>query len=83
MSVAIAPNRIKAGQTDAGVVWKTEALAARRAGADVEAIALPDKDSLRSEVAYVIGALRGSPHREEADAFLGFGSLAEIRKLRI
>jgi ABC-type molybdate transport system substrate-binding protein len=66
------PARIKAGQTDAGVVWKTEALEARRAGADVDAIALPDEDSLRSEVAYVIGSLIGTPRRKEAEAFLGF-----------
>ncbi len=51
------PDRIKAGQTDAGVVWKTEVLEARRAGADIDAVELPDEDSLRSEVAYVIGAL--------------------------
>ena len=66
------PDRIRAGQADAGVVWKTEVLEARRAGADVDAIELPDEDSLRSEVAYVIGTLSASPHRKEADAFLGF-----------
>lgn len=66
------PDRIKAGQTDAGVVWKTEVLEARRAGADIDAVELPDEDSLRSEVAYVIGALNASPHRKEAEAFLDF-----------
>jgi ABC-type molybdate transport system substrate-binding protein len=66
------PERIKSGQSDAGVVWKTEALAANRAGTNVDAIALPDEDSLRADVAYVIGALNGSPHRKEADAFLAF-----------
>ena len=66
------PERIKAGQADAGVVWKTEVLEARRAGADIDAVELPDEDSLRSEVAYVIGALNASPHRKEATAFLGF-----------
>jgi len=66
------PDRIKAGQSDAGVVWKTEVLEARRAGADIDAVELPDEDSLRSEVAYVIGALNNSPHRKEAEAFLAF-----------
>ncbi len=66
------PDRIKADQADAGVVWKTEVLEARRAGADIDAVELPDEDSLRSEVAYVIGALSASPHRKEADAFLEF-----------
>jgi ABC-type Fe3+ transport system substrate-binding protein len=47
-------------------------LEARRAGADIDAVELPDEDSLRSEVAYVIGALNASPHRREAEAFLAF-----------
>ena len=35
------PDRIKANQSDAGIVWKTEALEALRHGANVEAVALP------------------------------------------
>jgi ABC-type molybdate transport system substrate-binding protein len=66
------PDRIKTGQSDAGVVWRTEVLQARRDGADVDVVTLPDEDSLRAEVAYVIGAMNGSPHRVEADAFLAF-----------
>jgi ABC-type molybdate transport system substrate-binding protein len=66
------PDRIKAGQTDAGVVWKTEVLEARRAGADIDAVELPEEDSLRREVAYVIGTLNSSPHRNQAEAFLVF-----------
>ena len=54
------PERIKAGQSDAGVVWKTEVLEAHRAGADVDAVTMPDEDSLRAEVACVIGALKPS-----------------------
>ena len=66
------PDRIKAGQSDAGVVWKTEALAAKRAGADIDALELPPEDSQRKEVAYAIGALTNSPHKQAADAFLAF-----------
>src|SRR5262245_24107567 len=66
------PERIKAGQSDAGVVWKTEVLEAYRAGADVDAVTLPGEDSLVAEVAYVIGALNAAPHRKEAEAFLAF-----------
>ena len=66
------PERIKAGQSDAGVVWKTEVLEAHRAGADVDAVTMPDEDSLRAEVAYVIGALKPFPRRDAADAFLSF-----------
>lgn len=66
------PDRILAGQSDAGVVWKTEVLAALRRGAKVDAVVLPVEDSLRNEVSYVIGALKASPHRAQADAFLAF-----------
>jgi ABC-type molybdate transport system substrate-binding protein len=68
------PDRIKAGQSDAGVVWKTEVLAAKRAGADIDAVELPLEDSLRNEVGYAVGALIKSPHKEAAaaEAFLAF-----------
>ena len=66
------PARIVANQSDAGMVWKTEVLAALRGGAAVEAVALPDQDSLRNEVSYAIGMLAGSKHRESAEAFLNF-----------
>jgi ABC-type molybdate transport system substrate-binding protein len=66
------PDRILAGQSDAGMVWKTEVLAARQRGAKVDAVELPDEDSLRNEVAYAIGMLEGTPHREAAEAFLSF-----------
>jgi ABC-type molybdate transport system substrate-binding protein len=66
------PARIVANQSDAGMVWKTEVLAATRAGAHVEAVALPDEDSLRNEVSYAIGILTGSTHRQAAEAFLDF-----------
>ena len=66
------PDRILAGQSDAGIVWKTEMIAAQQRGAKVDAVALPDEDSLRNEVAYAIGMLEGAPHREAAQAFLDF-----------
>ena len=66
------PDRILANQSDAGMVWKTEVLAALGRGAQVEAVSLPDQDSLRSEVSYVVGMLKDSKHKEAAQAFLGF-----------
>ena len=66
------PDRIVANQSDAGMVWKTEVLAALRNGAQVEAVTLPDEDSLRTEVSYVVGMLIGSKHREAAEALLKF-----------
>lgn len=66
------PDRITAGQSDAGMVWKTEVLAALRRKAPVEGIKLNDQDSLRNEVSYVIGMLKASPHRKAAQSFLEF-----------
>ncbi len=71
------PDRIKAGRSDAGLVWKTEVLEALRDGAQVEAVALPAEDSLRNEVSYVIGVLGKAAHRQTAEAFLGFLRLPE------
>jgi ABC-type molybdate transport system substrate-binding protein len=66
------PDRIVGNQSDAGIVWKTEVLAAQSRGAQVEAVALPDEDSLRTEVSYAVGPLKGSKHRQAAEAFLSF-----------
>jgi ABC-type molybdate transport system substrate-binding protein len=66
------PERIRAGTSDAGIVWKTEVLEALRDGAPVEAVELPPEDSLRDEVSYVIGILNGARHREAAEAYLDF-----------
>jgi ABC-type molybdate transport system substrate-binding protein len=66
------PDRIKAGESDAGMVWKTEVLAAVRDHAPVEGIKLSDEDSLRTEVSYVIGMLKSSKHRDASEAFLNF-----------
>jgi hypothetical protein len=49
--------------------WKTEVLAAERGGANIDAVALPDQDSLRNEVSYVIGMLKAAPHAAAAEAF--------------
>jgi ABC-type molybdate transport system substrate-binding protein len=66
------PARIAAGQSDAGVVWKTEGLQALRTNAAVESIELPPQDSLRDEVSYVIGSLTAAPHAYAAKAYLDF-----------
>ena len=66
------PDRILANQSDAGMVWKTEVLAALRRGAHVEGVALPEQDSLRTEVSYVIGMLKDPKHRQASEVFLSF-----------
>lgn len=66
------PERIKADKSDAGIVWKTEVLEARREGADIDAVELPAEDSLRNEVSYVIGILKKTEHRKAAEAFMAF-----------
>jgi ABC-type molybdate transport system substrate-binding protein len=74
------PDRILANQSDAGMVWKTEVLAAERSGANIDAVALPDQDSLRKEVSYVIGSLKAAPHAAAAEAFLTFLSSPECQQ---
>lgn len=66
------PDRIRAGTSDAGFVWKTEVQEAVRTGALVEGVALPPEDSLRNEVAYAIGALTNSPRKMMAAKYLEF-----------
>jgi ABC-type molybdate transport system substrate-binding protein len=75
------PDRILANQSDAGMVWKTEVLAAQRRGAQVEAVSLPDQDSLRNEVSYVVGMLKASKHQKAAEAFLSFLSSPECQSV--
>ncbi len=74
------PDRIVANQSDAGMVWKTEVLAAERRGAQIDAVALPDQDSLRTEVSYVIGMLKAPPHAAAAQSFLEFLSSPECQQ---
>jgi ABC-type molybdate transport system substrate-binding protein len=66
------PARILDGTSDAGIVWKTEVLEAQRRGANVDAVELPPSDSLRADVAYAIGVLTNSKHKEMADRYLAF-----------
>jgi ABC-type molybdate transport system substrate-binding protein len=66
------PRRILDGKSDAGIVWKTEVLEARRGGAEVDAVELTAADSLRNEVSYAIGALDNSKHKQVADRYLAF-----------
>jgi ABC-type Fe3+ transport system substrate-binding protein len=47
-------------------------LAALRRGAHLEAVPLPEQDSLRIEVSYAIGMLKDSKHRQASEVFLSF-----------
>jgi ABC-type molybdate transport system substrate-binding protein len=64
------PDRIREGQSNAGIVWKTEVLRAVHEGAPVDGVSLPQEDSLRNDVSYAVWILIGSPHRPVADLFL-------------
>lgn len=66
------PMRLKSDMSDAGIVWKTETLEALRDGALVEGVVLPPQDSLRDEVSYAIGVLKGSRRAEAAARYLDF-----------
>jgi len=73
------PDRIKAGTSDAGIVWKTESLEALREGAQVDTVQLPPEDSLRDEVSYAIGAMKGSRRAEAATRYLRFLATPEAQ----
>ncbi len=67
------PARILANQSDADIVWKTEALAAIKRGDAVEFITLPAADSKRDDVAYYITPLSANAgHKKLADAYAAF-----------
>ena len=66
------PDRIRENKSDAGIVWKTEVMEAMRQGAQVDAVVLPDTDSLRDEVSYAIGSLENGRHKTYADGYLAF-----------
>jgi ABC-type molybdate transport system substrate-binding protein len=66
------PQRIQKGQSDAGIVWKTEVLEALREGVPIEGIELIREDSLRQEVSYAIGAVTTGRHDAQASAYLAF-----------
>jgi len=66
------PQRIRQGQSDAGIVWKTEVLEALRQRAPIEGIELVPEDSLRQEVSYAIGPLITSRHVASSEIYLAF-----------
>jgi ABC-type molybdate transport system substrate-binding protein len=66
------PERIAAGQADAGIVWKTEVLEALRGGAPIEGVELVPEESLRDEVSYAVGAIASSKRQAAARAYLEF-----------
>lgn len=73
------PDRIRAGTSDAGFVWKTETQEAVRLGAPIEGVVLPPEDSLRNEVAYAIGALTNSARKTMAAKYIEFLRSAECQ----
>jgi ABC-type molybdate transport system substrate-binding protein len=66
------PAALKAGTTDAGIVWASEVGYARKMGVPDQGVPLPPQDSLVHEVAYAIGPLTGAAHPKAANAYLKF-----------
>ncbi|MEB3238167.1 MAG: substrate-binding domain-containing protein [Candidatus Sericytochromatia bacterium] len=60
------PERIERGQSDVGLVWRTETLEAMRAGRAVEGVPLPPDQNAGQEVAYTACPLVGARHPEAA-----------------
>lgn len=66
------PERIQDGRSDTGIVWVTETMEAKRAGAKVDSVRLPPQDSLVNEVSYAIGAMTHSRKKALADRYIQF-----------
>ena len=64
------PMRIMAGQSDAGPVWRTEALFQQRIGNPVEIVEIPPEHNQTG--AYVAGRFKSASHPRAADDFLDF-----------
>lgn len=73
------PIRIMNAESDAGVVWRTEALYQKSLHHPVEMIPIPD--SLNMRATYMAGLLRNAPHRKAARDFFDFLQSAEARRI--
>ena len=59
--------KVRMGEVDAGVVYRTDVLAA---GGDVDGVPIPDAVNVTNE--YPIASLAAAAHRRAADAFVSF-----------
>jgi molybdate transport system substrate-binding protein len=75
------PARIKEGTADAGPVWATEVINARREGLRVEAVEPGEGLDQRNRVNYFITKLRNAPNPGNADRFLDFMKSAQAQEV--
>jgi ABC-type molybdate transport system substrate-binding protein len=66
------PLRIQQGTVDAGPVWATEVINAKRNGLQVEAVEPGEGLDQRDRVNYFVTKLTNAPHPVNADKFLNF-----------
>jgi ABC-type molybdate transport system substrate-binding protein len=64
------PMRLLAGQVDAGVVWRSEALFQQRIGNPVEMVPIPAEEN--ATAIYAAAVLKSAPHRPAAEAWVAF-----------
>jgi ABC-type molybdate transport system substrate-binding protein len=64
------PMRLLAGQVDAGVVWRSEALFQQRIGNPVEVVPIPPAQNVTAT--YAAAVLKNAPHRQAAEAWVAF-----------
>lgn len=64
------PMRLLAGQVDAGVVWRSEALFQQRIGNPVELVPIPAAENVTAT--YAAAVLKNAPHRQAAEAWVAF-----------
>ncbi|WP_447642409.1 MULTISPECIES: substrate-binding domain-containing protein [Chitinophagaceae] len=64
------PLRIMNNESDAGIVWETEALYHQHIGHPTGIVRIPD--NVNKKATYIIGNLKNAPHKQAAQDFLNF-----------
>ena len=66
------PEALSSGRADVGLVWATENQNGVKNGLPIEAVVLPDEDSLKDEINYMVGPLSTAVHTQNAKNYLHF-----------
>lgn len=73
------PIRIMASESDAGVVWSTEALYQKQLGQPIELIPIPNQQNVTAT--YMAGILKKAPHAQAAKDFFDFLQSPTAKKI--
>jgi ABC-type molybdate transport system substrate-binding protein len=66
------PHRIENGLADAGIVWTTEVIEAKKQGRKIDGVAIPAPLNKQEKVGYAIGKMKAGRNQANADKFLAY-----------